>query len=79
MLLRIGSIDDKIYINLCNKNWRAVEVDSKSWRVVDNPPVRFRRVAGMKELSRSVVGDSIDKLREFLNIGSDSDFVLAVS
>ena len=54
VFLRIGSLDEKIYINLCNKEWEAVEIDSKGWRVINNPPVRFRRVAGMKELPRPV-------------------------
>ena len=79
VFLRIGNLDEKIYIDLCNKEWEAVEIDLKGWRVIGNPPVRFRRVAGIKELAKPVAGGSIDKLRDFLNVGSDSDFVLAVS
>ena len=78
VFLRTGSMDDKFYIDLCNKEWEAVEVDSNGWRVIKNAPVRFRRVAGMKELPVPIKG-SIDKLRGFLNVGSDGDFVLAVS
>ena len=79
VFLRTGSMDDKLYIDLCNRNWEAVEIDCTGWRIINNPPVRFRRVAGMKELPRPVAGGSIGKLREFLNVGSDADFVLAVS
>ena len=79
VFLRIGSLDDKIYIDLCNKNWEVVEIDSNGWRVINNPPVRFRRASGMKELPVPKPGGSIDKLRGFLNVGSDSDFMLAVS
>lgn len=25
-----------------------VEIDTTGWRVIDNPPVRFRRAAGMQ-------------------------------
>ena len=79
VFLRTGNLDDKIYIDLCNNEWEAVEIDCKGWRVIKNAPVRFRRVAGMKELPRPVARGSIDKLRDFLNVGSDADFVLAVS
>jgi len=47
--------------------------------VVDNPPVRFRRAAGMKALPAPVIGGSIEALRPFLNVKSDNDFVLAVT
>ena len=33
VFLRIGNLDEKIYIVLCNKNWEAVEIDSEGWRV----------------------------------------------
>ena len=79
VFLRTGGLDGKIYIDLCNKNWEAVEIDCTGWRIINNLPVRFRRVAGMKELPRPVAGGSIGKLREFLNVGTDGDFVLAVS
>ena len=36
VFLRTGSMDDKFYIDLCNKNWEAVEIDSKGWRVINN-------------------------------------------
>ena len=79
VFLRVGSVDEKIYINLCNKNWKYVEIGLNDWKVIDNPPVRFRRVARMKELPTPIKGDSIDKFRDYLNVGSDLDFVLAVS
>ena len=59
--------------------WRAVEIDATGWRVIDNPPVRFRRAAGMKPLPTPVSGGSIEMLRPFLNVQSDTDFVLVVA
>jgi hypothetical protein len=59
--------------------WRAVEIDATGWRVIDNPPVRFRRAAGMKPLAVPVPGGSIAALRSFLNVQSDTDFVLVVA
>jgi hypothetical protein len=59
--------------------WRAIEIDTAGWRVIDKPPVRFRRAAGMRPLPMPVRGGSVDTLRSFLNVQSDNDFVLAVA
>ena len=41
------ALDGKLYIDLCDKAWRAIEIDADGWRVVDAPPVRFQpRVGG---------------------------------
>ena len=47
--------------------------------MIDNPPVRFRRAAGMKPLPIPVTGGSVEMLRSFLNVQSDTDFVLVVA
>ena len=77
--VRVGGLDGKIYLDLGDENWRAVEIDSAGWRVVDNPLVRFRRASGMKALPPPVAGGSLQALRPFLNVHSDSNFVLVVS
>ena len=64
---------------LATQTWRAVEIDATGWRVIDNPPVRFRRAAGMKPMPMPVAGGSIEILRSFLNVKSDADFVLVVA
>ena len=61
-----------LYLDLCDATWRAVEIDTTGWRVIDNPPVRFRRAAGMQPLPVPVAGGSIKVLRSFLNVQSDS-------
>jgi hypothetical protein len=77
--LRIGGLLNTIYLDLCDEQWRAVEIDPNGWRVVSSPPVRFRRAAGMQPLPVPVAGGSIATLRSFLNIKSDADFVLVVA
>ena len=49
------------------------------WRVVEDPPVRFRRPAGMQPLPVPAPGGSVETLRSFLNVQSDADFVLVVA
>jgi hypothetical protein len=77
--LRVARLDDRVYIDLCNEPWQAVEIDRDGCRVVDEPPVRFRRRAGMLPLPVPQVGGSVDLLRPFLNLRSDADFTLAVA
>jgi hypothetical protein len=77
--IRVGELGGKLYLDLGDQTWRAVEIDATGWRVIDNPPVRFRRASGMLPLPTPVAGGSIEKLRSFLNVRSDADFVLVVA
>ncbi len=77
--IRVGGLDERLYLDLGDETWRAVEIDATGWRVIDNPPVRFRRAAGMQPLPVPVAGGSIETLRSFLNVQSDTDFVLVVA
>jgi hypothetical protein len=77
--IRVGALDGRLYLDLNDDKWRAVEIDATGWRVIDNPPVRFRRARGMKLMPIPAGGGSIDALRSFLNVRSDADFVLVVA
>ena len=77
--IRVGGLDDRLYLDLCDETWRAIEIDATGWRVIDKPPVRFRRSAGMQPLPIPVPGGSVETLRLFLNVQSDTDFVLVVA
>ena len=77
--IRIGGLGDKLYLDLGDEGWRAVEIDSDGWRVVDEPPVRFRRAAGMQPLPTPARGGSVETLRNFLNVQGDGDFTLVVA
>ncbi len=74
---RLGEAKGKIYLDLCNGSYQAVEIDAEGWRVVDDSPVWFWRPPSMGELPVPQEGGSLAKLREFFN-GSDEDFVLLV-
>ena len=77
--IRVGGLDGKLYLDLCDDKWRAVEIDTTGWQVIEKPPPRFRRAAGMLPLPIPQRGGSITRLRCYLNVASDSDFVLVVS
>lgn len=69
--VRIGHLDDKVYLDLVDERWRVVEVDSAGWRVIEQSPIPFKRPPGVARLPVPVVGGSLDELREFVNVTDD--------
>ena len=77
--VRVGGNEGRLYLDLGDESWRAIEIDANGWRIVEEPPIRFRRAAGVKRLPIPVSGGSVDRLRTFLNVQTDADFVLAIA
>ena len=77
--VRVAAGDDRVYLDLGDPAWRAVEVTASGWCIVSDPPVRFRRPRGMLPLPTPVVGGSIDELRPFVNVATATDFCLIVT
>jgi hypothetical protein len=77
--VRVGGLDGRLYLDLADKAWRAVEIGTDGWRVINNPPVRFRRTAGMRALPMPEKGSSVAAVRSFLNVRTDDDFVLVIA
>jgi hypothetical protein len=78
VFVRIAEHTGTIYIDLCDLSWRVVEVTAAGWQLIDakDCPVRFRRAHGMLPMPEPQRGGNISQLRNFLNVGSDEDFVL---
>jgi hypothetical protein len=77
--IRTAEHDGRIYLDLADEHWRAVDIGPDGWRLIGSPPVRFRRPAGMLPLPVPERGGSIETLRSFLNLPSRNDFVLIVA
>jgi hypothetical protein len=78
VFLRVGEAGGKIYLDLCDAKWRAVEIDETGWRIVYRPEARFRRSPDMKALPEPEPNGSAEGLRRLLNIGhDDADFIMA--
>lgn len=69
--LRVGGNDGRLYLDLADAHWRAVEIDAGGWRVVDSCPVRFRRAKAMQALPIPTTGGRLDDLRQFVNVTDD--------
>ena len=77
--LRVAEHDGRIYLDLADELWRAVEIGPDGWQVITRPPVRFRRAAGMLPLPMPIRGGSLEALAPFFNVANRSDFVLVVA
>jgi hypothetical protein len=77
--LRLSEQDGLIYLDLADEFWRCIEISANGWRIAQDPPVRFRRSAGMQPLPLPLRGGSIEALAPFLNLASENDFVLVVA
>jgi hypothetical protein len=77
--VRVAAHAGRLYLDLADERWRAVEIGTEGWRVIATPPVRFRRPEGMLPLPEPRPGGSIEALRPMLNLADRNDFVLVVA
>lgn len=75
--LRLAELGGNVYIDLGTADWEAVEVSVEGWRMVSNPPVRFRRPSTVLALPTPEPGGTLDELRSLLNI-DESGWILVV-
>lgn len=66
--LRSAELVDKIYLDIGDASWRAIEIDAAGWRIIENPPVRFRRPKAMMALPMPDENGDVRLLRDFLNL-----------
>ncbi|MGA9652466.1 MAG: ATP-binding protein [Polyangia bacterium] len=72
---------DVVYVDLCDDEWRVVEisVSARTFRVLDDSPVRFVRAQGMLALPVPEHGGNLLALRELVNIVDDGDWALVLA
>jgi hypothetical protein len=80
--LRSANLGDHVYVDLCDDHWRAIEIDSDGWRMINDVPVHFRREAGMQPLPEPSVIDpkkGIARLKEVLCLRDERDLIVIVA
>jgi hypothetical protein len=77
--VRLAEHDGRVYLDLADPEWRCVEITEAGWRVMIDPPVRFRRARGMLPLPAPATGGNVKQLRPFLNYATTDDFRLMVA
>jgi putative DNA primase/helicase len=76
--IRVGQQPGRIYLDLCDDRWRAIEVTRDQWRIIERPPVKFLRSPSMRPLPEPEPGGMIEELRRFVNV-SESEHMLLVA
>jgi hypothetical protein len=76
--VRLAESADKVFLDLGDQQWHAIEISKEGWRIVESCdcPIRFRRPNGMLALPTPERGGTISGLRSFLNVSGDDDFLL---
>ena len=74
--IRIAEHNGRIYVDVANDVWQAVEIGPDGWRIVAAAPVKFRRPATMEPLPDPVRGGSLELLRPFVNVADDESWHL---
>lgn len=78
VFMRVGQHGGRLYIDLGDASFRAVEITPEGWSVIDRAPIRFNRPGGMTPLPEPIRGGSIEELRPFFIGMNDEQFALAV-
>jgi len=73
--IRVAGDGETIYLDLANENGQVIKITTKGWEVIDDPPIKFRRPAGMDALPVPVRGGTIQDLRSFVNL-EDEDWAI---
>jgi hypothetical protein len=70
---RVAGHEGKVYLDLGDPEWRAVEIDGEDWRVVAEPPVKFLRAKGSAALPEPRRPDRPlrDLLKPFVNVAEE--------
>ena len=65
---RVAPAPDGLWIDMADKNWRAIKVTAAGWQIVDNPPILFKRFSHQKPLATPDAEGDAWNLLDFLNI-----------
>ncbi|MCG0313946.1 MAG: bifunctional DNA primase/polymerase, partial [Calditerricola sp.] len=76
--VRVAEAGGRVYIDLGDETWRAVEVDAAGWRIVANPPVRFWRPRGLLPLPEPEKGGTLEDLRGFIRSNVDDEAFVSI-
>jgi hypothetical protein len=63
--IRVAEHAGRLYLDLVDEHWRAVEIGADGWRVLGCPPVRFRRSPCASSTRSGDVGAGLIHSRTF--------------
>lgn len=75
LFVRKAEMEDKIYVDIGDETWRAIEISKEGWKVIDNCPVKFRRPKSLMPLPIPEEGGDIAELKNVVNASSDDSWI----
>ena len=66
--IRYAQVDDNIYVDLGDATGRAVHITAEGWKIIERPPVYFRRTALINPLPEPARGGHLEEIFSILNI-----------
>lgn len=68
---RVAPGDEGFWIDMADDKWRAIHVTAKGWRIVEDPPILFKRYSHQKPLVEPVAGGDPWTLLDFMNVNAE--------
>lgn len=68
---RVAPAEDGIWIDMTDDKWRAIKVTPEGWRIVNNPPILFKRYNHQRPLVEPKPGGDPWKFLDFVNINEN--------
>jgi len=73
---RVADCDGDFWYDLSNDKWQAIKIEENNWKVVNNPPILFRRLAHQAAQYLPDQNGNLDKLYPFLKAMKDESHKL---
>ncbi len=74
--LRVAEYKGAFAYDLADKLWRVVKIIPREWKIVDKPPIIFRRYKNTAAQVEPVRGGDLQKLLDFVNIKDPGEKLL---
>jgi putative DNA primase/helicase len=82
VFVRVAEHEGRVFVDVCDERWRAIECSKNGWAIIENPPIKFCRRDGMLSLPIpqpvTEQWSGIAELRQFFGNLSQEHFILVV-
>lgn len=67
---RVANLGSKMYVDICDDQWRVIEIDQEGWRIIENSPVKFVRGKYSQSLviPKQTPVDALNSLFSLINV-----------
>ena len=68
---RVAPAEDGFWIDMADNKWRAIKIDAQGWRIVNEPPILFKRYSHQLPLPEPTDGGDPWRLLSYFNVKND--------